>query len=259
MMMGSIWSEVLDVIHTNETSNVDLKDRCEMVLAKYDSMYLVEKEGRKEIPQELGKIHALSRAYCESPYIEVKGQTQAEFHWDFPDFPRVHGYGDLLVQLSTDPACWIYEFKYSTNPDNYSKFTMSDQLSTYFLGMPDAVKAIVRVFQVPAMRQGANEEMGAFVERVYSDIKGRPRHYVKDNSYWRSEFAEDMEMVKTKARLINEDIHRTLHLFSEGGLGVGAWMQNKQACFSPFPCHYLPICENGNVSEDIYAKREVKV
>ena len=260
MLMGSIWSEVLDEIHKKESVNNSVKDRIAMVLAKYKTNYVFKTDTGKQIPKELAAIQALSDYYGQSDYAEVKGTPQAEFRWILPDYPEVHGYIDLLVKLSSDAPCWAYEFKYSQQPDNMlNRFVMSDQLTTYFLGYDNLQRITVRAFQVPMLEPGRDKNMDSYTKRVYNDIVSRPKHYIKESTFWRSEFRDDMEMVKVKANLINEDIHRTPHLFSEGGLGVGAWIQNKLSCFVPSPCQYLPICENGNISDDIYIKREVKL
>ena len=237
MMAGTIMSEVLDEVHKVDIDS-SIKSRTEVVLAKYANLIVDTSEGGQKISQELSKIRALQLYLIESPFAEIKGQTQCEWFWREPDYPQLHGFLDLLTTIPTI----AYEFKYSGSPDIYaSKFIVSDQLSTYFLGMPNLQRITLRAIRVPTLRPKKDEQEQDYINRMYEDIKRQPHHYIIDTNFFRSEFGEDMEETKEKARFMVREIAQSVEAFSSSGMA--AFYQNKFSCYKPTPCPYLPLCE----------------
>ncbi len=202
-------------------------------------------------------IHALwgvMLAYHDGGHDAKKGQTQKEFRYREADLPEIHGFMDFIPNV---PDTVAYEFKYTERPDSYTRFTLQDQLSTYFLANPDLRRFTCRTITVPQLRMGKNESGATYRERVYDDAMKRKDHYFIDRHYWRSEF--DLDAQRVKIRRIAADIVRYLDL----GGGIEEFYQtiHPATCFLPQPCDYLKICENGVVSDQIYKqkeKREIK-
>jgi len=207
-----------------------------------------------DLPQALESMTALFEGYVEKEMHTVKGVSEFYFRWEELDYPRIHGYVDLMQEFilseSGKPTRTIaYEFKYTKSPDWYSKFNLMFQLGTYFLGNPELERITARIIQAPQMRMGKNENLRQFHDRVKDDIVRRIGHYVNDSNYWRTEY--NYEAIKQKARKIVNEI--TTYIPQ----GIEAWYQDDQACFSP-PCEFFKICDSGVVSETLYKKREMR-
>ncbi len=237
MLAGSIMSECLDIIHSNVKQKFTWKDKI------FSYMKPVDKENEGKFNPELAKITAILRAYEGLPISEPKGITQAEWHWQVDGYPKLHGFMDLTIQGGSIG----YEFKYSANPNNYTKFIVEDQLGTYFLGKEKCKRITLRTIQVPSLRPGKGETEEEFIDRMYQDIRRRPKAYFVDVNYWREEF--DLEKVKEKALWIAREIQDSAQRGPKG------FYQNKMACFAPGVCEFLSACETGVISDSVYKLR----
>ena len=209
---------------------------------------------------DVWKMKAMFNAYVKLDLHTVRGITEYQFKWSEPGFPKVHGYIDL-VQLLTYENHIGFEFKWTSNADNYTKLTEGDQLITYFLGDPAIERMTLRCFVPPLLRQKnatkkeKGESMLDLYERMYQDILSKNIYkYFIDRSFWRSEF--DLEAYKIKASMIAKEI---VSYIKDGGME--RFYQNKRACFHPFVCDFLRVCEN-EIREpwnmiDCYKKREL--
>ena len=135
-----------------------------------------------------------------------KGSVEHEF---MLTNPMINGYIDLYNEETRN----AFEFKITTNPDYYNAFTMEDQLGTYFAAMPDIERFMVRTFTRPRLRQGKDESNTQLYERMKDDIRKRPNHYYKENTYYRNEF--DTKEVLRKYRWIAEEIKELVSLGEE--------------------------------------------
>jgi hypothetical protein len=185
------------------------------------------------------------------PIAEDKGVPEYEFLWKDLDYPAVHGFLDLVRMDADGNPSYGKEFKYSTNPDGWSKFTLYNQLGTYFIGLP-VQRIEVVVFKVPYLKmstKGKNKETWEeFRDRVYEDVKTHPREYVNSQSFFRGEF--DLEEVKKRYQVITKELYDRL----EGGKDSFYMTDNRMTCFN---CDFKEICENdGIVSEQLYKKKE---
>jgi len=202
-----------------------------------------ESEDRQYGHVDIWKMKAMFDAYVKLDLHTLRGITEYEFRWNEPGYPRVHGFIDL-VQLVTHEEHFGYEFKWTGNPDSYSKFMMEDQCSAYFIGDPKINRITNRLFVTPDMRQKkttkkqVGESILDFYQRMYDDILNlNLQRYFIDRTYWRSEFY--LEAYKVKAARTASEIMRYI---DEGG--IAPFYQNKKNCLSPFRCDYLLVCEN---------------
>jgi len=151
---------------------------------------------------------------------------------------------------------YITEDKFSGSPDFYSKkFALTSQLSTYFLSDPNIDYAIVKAVRAPGQRTGKGRYSGETPEdysnRVYSDIISRPSYYFMGlnrmkktygRKFFRSEFPLD-EMRTEHAQVTHE---------IKWAMRNNAYYRNYLACHVPTTCGFLPICETGVVSEEMF-------
>jgi len=233
MLMGEIASKCLRDIHEFKG------DQLSTILAEY--------QGDEEVTKELAALMGSFLAYREM-YSDIKGKAEYEFKWK-EDELTVHGFVDLANKFLDDGLPYHgWEFKYTNRPGNYSKFNLSSQLGTYFLGVPTLKVITVRLIQVPELRPAKDETMDEYSERVYQDVKRRPKHYINDTKYWREEF--NYEEIKFRIKRIVKDIK------NYAKLGMKSYYQNEMACFWPSQCDYYNICESGVVSESLYKRRD---
>jgi len=235
---GGIASDVLDLVHTGDANP----------LAPIKKAYSIERESEDKVERDLAALEGVFTWYIGSEYAEMKGRTQYHWEWKEPDYPRLQGYLDLMYPNEDSIA---YEFKYTGNPDNYSRFTLQDQLSAYFLGVPTLQRITLRAIQTPTLKPTKGESQNQYIERVLIDCKRQPKKYVTDTHYWRSEF--DLEAYREKARWVAKEI---VEACDRGEKGC---YQNLNACYAPGQCEFLKVCEGGGaVSETLYRYKEKK-
>jgi len=214
-------------------------------------------EDRQEGHEDLWAMMAIFDAYIAMDFHTLKGITEYEFHWNDPEYPRVHGFIDLL-DLNTYDAAMGYEFKYSSKPDNYEQYIIEDQLCAYFISDLKIKSMTTRVFVPPMQRPKDNKKEGKesmvdFYDRVRKDVMRRATtQYFISKTYWRQEF--DLENYKNKARRVSEEIIR----YTEEG-GIEPFYQNKRACLAPFKCDYYDICKYKVISDTLYRKKTPRV
>jgi hypothetical protein len=240
LTMGTVMDKILRHVHSDQPYSIH----------QLIDPSMTTKDDLPDLKPWQWAIWGLTLGYIEKGYGEVKGNPQVEFRWMEEGYPQVHGYVDLVSTYEDHIA---YEFKYTGRPDSYTKFTVSQQLATYFLGIPRLQRVTLRAIQVPQLKQGAKETGEQYRDRVKLDFVSRPAHYVNDTSYWKTEF--DLDEIKQRARRISQSIHSFIN---EGGQSPSAFYQmiGPETCFAgQGRCNYLEICSSGVVSETIYKKR----
>jgi hypothetical protein len=243
LLAGKIFSECLDQLLSNNPQST-----YQQVIQKYSSY----KDEKGEFPRELLMITAWMEALEQLPISEEKGEVQYEFTWSDLDYPRIHGFLDFVRMDADDKPSYAKEFKYSSNPEGWNKFTLCNQLGTYFLGVEiPRIEAVI--FKVPQlkMKKGKNEESGEeFKDRVKKEILLNKLEYITKQNYYRNEF--NLEEVKRRYQVMTKELYDRLQV------GESAfWMtDNRETCFR---CDFLEICSNdGIVSEQLYVKKQRK-
>ena len=234
--MGTVADKLLQIIH-GQNDPVD-----------FAGFFAPYRDDKEELKPWQYAMWGLFEGYASNDRFNgLKGNCQVEFNWRENGYPQIHGFTDL-VTIGEDQIG--YEFKYTQRPESYTKFTVSMQLATYFIGSPHLQRITLRAIQVPMLKQSAKETGVQYKDRVKLDFCGRPNHYINDTHYWRTEF--DLGEVKERAKRIAS----TIRLFINQGGKEGFYQQiGPHTCFSPSRCNYLNICESGVVSENIYRKR----
>lgn len=256
MRLGGLCSKVLDKLHSKKLNlgKVKISDLIFEELKEWG----VDVNGY--YPYQVEALLSVLQAYVDMDKHAEKGSTQQHFTWREEGLPEVNGYCDNIQYEG-----YIgWEYKYTQKPDAYTRFTLQDQLSTYFLGFPKIQRFTVRTFLNPigTIKLSKNESISIYRDRVFQDVLVRPRHYFQDQSYFRSEF--DLEAHKIKLRCIANDILRYIE-FGGGHMLSFRQVNTPYTCFlqseagSPSPCEYLPICETGVISETLFKRRAGKV
>ena len=242
MKLGEILGKILDEFHNEKDIGTTPLD------------HLRDEEGN--FPIQIEAILGLLKGYRDKEYDTLRGKTQSRFQWREEGYPQITGYLDLEIYQEKI----AYEFKYTSKPEAYSsKFIVQDQIATYFLGKPNLECIILRAIQVPQLKLAKNESHEDYRERVRQDFIARPMHYIHDTGFWRNEF--NYEELKEKYKMISQEI---MELIEKGGQKYFYQSNGPSTCFGETTgygvsnCEYLPICESGVVSEQIYKKREVK-
>jgi hypothetical protein len=260
MQLGSHTSTILGWLHNSTMEISDAvnfyNDYIEALLKETTDP---EDEERIYGHVDIWKMKAMFDAYIALGYFhQERGITEYEFRWNEIEYPRVHGFIDL-VQLITPEKHTGYEFKWTGNPDNYGKFINGDQYAAYFIGDPKMELMVNRCFVPPDMRprratkKQSAESIFDFYQRVYDDIIQMNVHkYFINRKFWVSEF--DLGAYQNKAKRVAQEIMRYI---DEGG--IEPFYQNTSNCLNPFRCDYLQVCENDILTPwemtDAYQKR----
>lgn len=244
LKLGSHASKILGWLHNNKIESLEAvrlyQDYIEeQIKATTDP----EDEERLYGHVDIWKMKAIFDAYIKMDLIGMKGIPEYEFRWNEVEYPRVHGFVDL-VELITYDQHFGWEFKWTGNPDNYSKFLMEDQIMAYFIGDDKINRMTTRCFVTPdsrpkrATKKQSGESMLDFYQRVYNDVLQTSfTKYFIDRTYWKTEY--DLQAYKVKAKRVAMEIMR----YVDDG-GIDPFYQNKKNCLNPFRCDYLLVCEN---------------
>ena len=160
----------------------------------------------------------------------------------------------------------LLEFKMSSNPDYYTQlFNITSQCSTYFLCNPEIEYIDMMIVRLPGQRTGTrgfvDEDFDGFKARMYSDIISRPSYYFTGwkkeektfgKRFWRTEFP--LDVIERDYEVITQEILTAMEHEDD----PGSFYQNFFGCHVPFDCEFLPICQTGIVSDEIYEPRKSK-
>jgi RecB family exonuclease len=228
---------------------------------------------RLEDPHDLAMVAAMfnahQRQYADQQLVPVASEQKFEMPLINPStgWPttvwRLAGVADRIVQLQ-DGRLALMEYKttsrdFAPGAEYWLRLRMDQQLSIYVL---------------------AARELGYDIQTILYDVTRRPalrpykatppekRQYKKDGTLYASQRAED-ETPEEFAKRIAEDIaFRPDYYFARieiarlehdldacalelwqqqlairAAQNSGHWYRNPGACFSPFPCEYLSICQ----------------
>lgn len=238
MLMGEIMAECLHTMHLGKQ------------ITQWDwlhNKYNISDDDDTEL--ELTKLGCMVSHYWSSGMYQFDDEVLPEENWSYfwsddNEVYKIHGRVDARLPNKH----WLLECKYTTKPENYTLFTLHDQLGTYLLGFPETQKLISRIIRVPGLRLGKNETMVDYQQRLLKDISRRPAFYFNDYSYFPSEI--NTTELRSRITLIT---HQIRHLISQDN-----FYQNRESCFSPYKCDMYHICSTGVVSNKVYEYRQAK-
>jgi len=241
-MLGRIAAEILEKLHSKKSGDFDYRD----IINQYKTQF-EEEYGSDKLPTALIAMEAFFSAYIDLGYPEMKGETEYRFEIQEPDYPHITGYLDML----TYETHIGHEFKYTGSPGWYDLFTVKEQLGMYFLGVPGLSRISLRLLVRPQLKMAKNEGEEGYRERICNDMKSRPTFYIRDRSFWRNEFDEDVLLERLK--IISGEIVR----YCQGGI-ESFYPSIPPVCFQveERQCEFLNICNSGTISEGLYQKKE---
>jgi len=234
MLCGSIIHAEVQYIHTQ---NEKFKNISESLLVKgYDAF-------EDTMIEDWLKIKAVTDIY-KKLYGETTGKCEIPVRSDDSRY-NLKGVIDFIDSIGR-----IYDFKYTSRPDNYTIFTTEIQAGLYLL-LTNSSSIIFRLITKPLQQKKTSEHNDEFENRIREDIARRPGHYFKDVTFYKPEY--NFDALENYLEVITEDIKELV------GLGIEHYYQNRKVCFAPSACDYLPICEaKGLIPEDAYIKRDIK-
>lgn len=232
---------------------------------------------RLEDPYDLALVAAMfdghQRQYADQVMQPVAAEQKFEIPLVNPETGRptpiwrLAGVADRIVRLA-DGRLALMEYKttsrdFAPGADYWLRLHMDQQLSIYVL---------------------AARQLGYDVQTILYDVTRRPalrpykatpldkRQYKKDGSLYASQRAEDETPEEFAARVAADIAFRPDYYFARieiarleqdlqscafelwqqqlairSAQNSGHWYRNPGACFSPFPCEYLPICQFENL------------
>jgi hypothetical protein len=246
LLMGTIASEVMAHLHSGITPLGHVR-----IIANMAKNYI--QDGERVVAWPYAMI-GFFNGYVALGYHTMRCRSEVNFTWSEPNYPKITGRIDRIpypdhTTESISPDTIAYEDKYSQRPEWYEIYTLKDQLTTYFLGVNTLQRITARIMVHPDLRLGKNESPSDYAKRVEADVVARPKHYIRDLNFWRTEF--DYKAYKWKMRMIANEIVGLMKY------GFDAFYQDAQACFSP-PCQFKPICSSNDVISDTLYKKKTR-
>lgn len=242
MQLGLFASTILGWLHDFRVPTETAVQRYQMYIDRLIAQTIDPEDSEKaEGNPDLWKMKAMFDSYIELGYPQnEKGIPEYGFRWNFDGQPKIKGFIDLLNKQNPEEYHG-WEYKYTGNADNFSKYLIEDQLITYLLAEPKIMTMTNRCFLYPTIwkRTKKNPETCyAFYDRCKAEILHDPKGHFYDRKYWRHEFDYDNYFLKTK-RVCDEIMN-----YIKEGKGMEPFYQNKKNCFNPWQCDFLRICEH---------------
>jgi len=188
---------------------------------------------------------------------EAKDQSEDDRKWIFP--LKIAGFYDRKY------SNYFAEDKLSSKTEYYTEvYPITNQVATYFLADPNLEKVVMEVVQFPQQKilketkkRTQEESPDQLYERVYSEILSRPSNYFigynretkrYGKKFYRGEFPLS-EIADSYPQIVIEILSCRWS---------NNWYKNRKACNNQYGkvCSHLPICENQNVSENMFSIRE---
>ncbi len=187
---------------------------------------------------------------------EADKQSEDDRKWIFP--LKITGFYDRKYPT------YFAEDKLSSRPEYYTEvYPLTSQVGTYFLADPNLEHVIMEVVQFPGQKilketkkRTEAETPDQLYERVYNEILSRPSNYFigfnreskkMGKKFFRGEFCLE-EIADSYKQIVIEII---------SARWSNNFYKNRKACGNQYgnECSYLKICENQNVSENMFSIR----
>jgi hypothetical protein len=190
---------------------------------------------------------------------EAKDQAEDERKWIFP--LKITGFYDRKYEN------YFAEDKLSSRVENYTEvYPLTSQIGTYFLADPNLEYVIMEVVQFPQQKilketkkRTEAETPDQLYERVYNEILSRPSDYfITDGGFKREKKRYGKKFFRGEFNLPEiADSYRQIVIEILSARWSNNWYKNRKACNFQYgsKCSYLPICENQNVSDAMFAIR----
>ena len=188
---------------------------------------------------------------------EVKNQSEDERRWIFP--LKITGFYDRKYPT------YFAEDKLSGSPSYYTEvYPLTSQVATYLLADPNLEKVVMEVIQMPQQKilketkkRTEAETPEQLYNRVYNEILSRPSNYFigfnrETKRYGKVFYRGEFSLAEV------EDSYKQIIIELLSARWSNNWYKNRKACNFQYgsKCEYLPICENQNVSENMFSIRE---
>jgi hypothetical protein len=254
LILGSHASKILGILHDKQ-----YEEDCIERYNAYINEVITASEDPEDEDCQFGEpsfwvMKCMFDTYVEKGMHSKKGNTEYEFHWDMPEYPKVHGYLDFC-NLTTYDDTFGDEFKYTGQADRYDKFAVEEQLSAYFIGVPQLKRMTVTCFvppnYTPYNSKRKKESINEFIIRCKEEINKHWSAHVVSKTYWREEM--DLERYKGEAREIAHMIVKYIETGNDN-----TFYQNRKECRNMFPCDFIPVCKYGVMDETQFKKREAR-
>ncbi len=191
---------------------------------------------------------------------EAKNQAEDERKWIFP--LKITGFYDRKYQN------YFAEDKLSGKPEYYTEvYPLTSQIGTYFLTDQNLEYVIMEVIQMPQQKilketkkRTQEESPDQLYERVYNEILSRPSNYfITDGGFNHAKKRYGKKFFRGEFNLPEiEDSYKQIIVEMLSARWSNNFYKNRKACNNQYGsiCSYLKICENQNVSENMFSIRQ---
>jgi hypothetical protein len=187
---------------------------------------------------------------------EAKDQSEDDRKWIFP--LKITGFYDRKYPT------YYTDDKLSGRPEYYTEvYPLTSQMGTYFLADPNLEYVIMEVIQMPQQKilketkkRVEAETPDQLYERVYNETLSRPSNYFigfnrETKKYGKKFFRGEFPLAEI------EDSYKQIVIELLSARWSNNFYKNRKACGNQYgsECSYLKICENQNVSENMFSIR----
>jgi hypothetical protein len=216
--------------------------------------------GLQALERDAGILETLLPHYVRMWTQDFNGalewtNLESEFCVPAPGHPNVPLRGKFDGNYQRKRALWLFETKTKGRIDgeglsNALPLDLQVHFYLYALAKQTGRKprgVLYNIIRRPQLRQGKNETLKAFLNRIDKDIEKRPDHY-----FTRFE----VPISRDEMKVFDEELTSMVDDFVQWQHGVLKTYKNGSACLRPWACQFLPVCGQGS-TDGFYVRDRV--
>ncbi len=217
-----------------------------------DIINVCEIDGRS-----VAKVKALYRAFKKldiglDPICKFQSEFIHPFQYrDTKIYYAIKGILDRYYPTEN----YFAETKLTSKPNFYLQlFNIIPQCGIYFLSDPRLQYVVMEVTRQPdlkSMGKFADEDDTSYEERCFKDILSRPAYYFLGYNHDTKTFGKKYYRTEFPLEEIKKRLSDIFYEITDCGYR-DAFYKNFRACYSPFQCEYLPVCQFDTWSEEVF-------
>jgi len=144
-------------------------------------------------------------------------------------------------------SLWLFENKFkgrieAGNLMNQLPLDLQVHIYLYALAKETGRKpkgVLYNIIRRPQLKQKKNEPLSDFIARIGEDVKKRPEFYF---------IRFEVGIMSREMKDFESDLEAMIHDYVMWYRGKRGTYKNGAHCLQPYPCRYLPICSQNDMS-----------
>lgn len=181
------------------------------------------------------KINAFMQCIADKKILPApqSAETEKEFMFKYQDLCYFHGFIDAYLNKQDFLDYRIIDFKFTSRPENYTRFKNRYQHIIYMLSQNES-KIALHLFKKPQVRCKKDEDNLDYRNRMIKIISELPQQYFEEKVFSINDY--DISAFDREIKAINDDLDHYIHT---------GYFRQEDTCDDPFRCEFYDVCHLG--------------